>query len=964
MQTKIKRDTFKKQVQSIEFAKLLDLFASILSREGYKSIRKEKEYIITSLTAGIQPTRSAFLLYNKVLSGADVDIDSIKDLIKHINEEEKVDAITIVPLQSVSNNVENELKNISSIIKLLTFDELEKLIEKHYPNYVLYESFDLIEYERFFLEEMTEKPALLNIQGLETRVKKLLSIYINPQLFELKKDFESETFKLEKVGAEVLVKKKNSAIIEGDTGSGKSTLLKELGRQIIKVQDVEKTLPIYLSPYKVKENNYDVQLACENLLEGKVPGNWQEIQSNYKIVILLDSIDEFEDEIRNSIISQLQNFPSSRVRYILTTRSMETNNLNVISKQADLFRIRKFNDKQIKEFANRFFGNQQLSDNLIEALTDNRILQRLPLTPLSMSLISLVYEKGNFEIPATISDIYDNFNQLILGKTTANERFELIKFNFRERILSVYALKLLQSSTSQPLNRKEFIIYFVEYFKSKSSDVEDDVLEEFLEYFVSNSGVLIIEQDCYVKFSHNSFLHYYASLEIFKHQRNLEDKLVENFLDLDWQNVSIFYGGQSKDMPTFLENIIRRISRAETIEEYSNSIMGIGYLLQALYQTDNRLREKAVHTVLEHHVNLHDWYKKISSDNQIPFFRNMRLPTVSIFSMYFFYLNFLSSTLTQPMGMAFDSLFEQYKNDRNSTTGYKLLTLAAIFHSQRLKDSSYLEKMINDTYLLSDVYLTTVAEFALYFDSSGTHQELKKKIQKAFDKKKDITSLLRSFPVSKLRFSNFDVIGTSKKYLLVTEGETDAEIIEHAYTVLTGDKIPYWNIRPAGFKGGGANELKFILDKVYPTVNDDESIIGIFDSDASGINNFKGLDKDIYTFWNDYLRVKKHIKSNIFAIKLPIPNSRKQYYKPNEIEMNFFAIEHYFQDELLNDFNMLKETSINGVHKINDGKGAKKTFAKHIKSLRTPSVFKNFIPLFETIDKIFDVQTDYYNLLD
>ncbi len=958
----MKKESFKDQVQNLEYEKLFELLSNIISREEYEIIEKGEYFLITSISQGIQPTKSAFLLYEKPLSGSDVDFNSIEDKINEL-EEKEIEFITIVSVNTVSQTVDFKLRSFANVaLKFIERDEFEKLVEKHYPNYLFYESFNLIEYERYFLEEMTEKSALLNIHGLQDKVKRLMEIYINPQLYELKKDIESDSVKLVRVSAEILVKRKTSAIVEGDTGSGKSTLLKEVGRQIIKLQDSKKTLPIYLSPMVIRKHSFNVMSACENLLSNRVQGSWEEIKQNYNLTLLIDGIDEFDNKNQDVIIKQLNKLNDSKVRYILTTRSIEANNLGLISNKTDLFRIRKFNNRQIKEFANRFFNSQNLSNNLIEALTDNRILERIPLTPLSMSLISLVYEKENFEIPATISDIYDNFNQLILGKATANKRFELIKFNFRERILSIYALKLLQTENHEPLSKAEFVQYFIEYFKSKSSNVDIEVLEDFLNYFINNSGILVVEKDCYVKFSHKSFLQYYSSLEIFKHRRSLEEELIENFLDLDWQNVSIFYGGQSKDMPEFLEKIIVRINKSETIDQYSNSIMGIGYLLQALYQTDNAIREKAIHTVLEHHLILHDWYKKISTDNVIPFFKKMRLPTVSIFNMYFFYLNFLSTTLVKPLGMAFESLLKKYQSTDDPTIGYKLLTLAAILHSNRIKDSSYLDRLLEETKLLNDVYLTTIAEFALYFDSSKYHQSIKKKIDKSFSKTKNVSQVLRTHPISKLRFSDFDVIQSHRKVVLITEGETDVDILEHAYTVLTDNKIPYWKAKPAGIDSGGTNEVRLSLDKASPTVIDGEIIIGIFDSDASGINNFGGLNK-VFGFWKHYKRVKKHKDSDIYGIKLPVPHFRENYVKP-EIDMNFLAIEHYFSDKLLSDLNMMKETSLPEIFKINDGSGAKRKFVKHIKTQRDPNIFKEFIPLFETIDDICSVEMDYYKMLN
>lgn len=855
---------------------------------------------------------------------------------------------------TVSGSVDKSLKNGLNVnLEILQRDSLQSLINKHFPNFWMYESFDLVSYEKYFLEEMVEKSALLNIQGLETKAKKLLDIYIKPRVYEVKSDLESNSTQLNRVKEIDIMRRSKSCIIEGDTGSGKSTLLKEIGRLQIQEQKDLKTLPIFISPILLFNSNFSIKTAAIKLIKDRVPGEWEEIIKSYNILFLIDNIDEFEEENQKGVIEELNLLSkNNNIRFILTTRSIKTGKIGTFCKDVNFFQIRKFNVDQIKEFASRFFNDEGIASNLLEALEDNRILERLPLTPLSLSLIALVYEKENFEIPATISDIYDNFNQLILGKITATKKFEIINFNFRERILSVYALEILQNNNSRPYKKIDFINYFKRYFKNKSSGVSTEVIEEFLLYFLDNSGILKIEEEEYVNFSHKSFLEYYASLEIFKHKRSLEKDLSNNFLDLNWQNVAIFFAGQSKDMPEFLQDILNNIKKASKLEEHNNAILGLGYLLQALYQTDNKLREEAVLLALDQSLILHEWYKKLVSDGDIVLFKKMRLPALSIFNMYFFYLNFLSSTLCEPLNLAFNKLYKKYKDDSETKTGYQLLTIAAIFHSKRISDSSYLQKLLDSTNILKDPYLVTVAEFALYFDRSADHKEMKDQLHKTYIKMKPVTKDLLSLPANRLRFSNLDLIESNKRVTIITEGPTDAEILEHAFTILTNGKIPYWKIKPAGNKGGGANEVKFILDKSKPINGDDDIIIGLFDHDTEGINQFDGLQ---FEFYKDYKRVKKMQGSKIFGMKLPVPNFREAYVK-QEREHFYLAIEHYFEDKSLIKFNLVKKSGIPGLYKIKETSGLKTKFSMHIKSLKDPENFKYFVPLFQTIDDISGVK--------
>jgi hypothetical protein len=947
-------------IGKLSLKKTRKIAKDVLKKEGYNNIKEFDDNILTGETKeGLLTHKTAFLFYQKSLSGTNVNLEELKRQIPLVLVKFKPNLLILISNQTVSGSVENELRERFSI-SILSRDQFSDLIDSHFPNYWTYQNFDLVSYEKYFLEEMVEKSALLNIQGLESRVQRLLNIYIKPRIYEITDDLESNNVQLNKVHEIDILRSKKSCIIEGETGSGKSTLLKEIGRLQIKEQSDLKTLPVFISPLLLFNSGFSVETATFKLLKDRVDGNWDEIKKSYKLMLLVDNIDEFNNGDQEKIIKELNNLTqSSQVRYILSTRSIETNKLSSLCKDVQFFQIRKFNDTQIKEFASRFFKDEGLASNLLSALEDNRILERLPLTPLSLSLIALVYEKENYEIPATISDIYDNFNQLILGKITANKRFELINFSFRERILSTYALYLLQENKLKPLKKKEFLIHFKEYFKDKSSMVAIEVIEEFLDYFIDNSGILNIIEDEYVQFSHKSFLEYYASLEIFKHQRELETELIQKFLDLNWQNVSVFYAGQSKDMPRFLNEILKVVKSSSKLEQHNSAITGLGYLLQALYQTDNTLRQEAVKIALDQSLIVHKIYQQISADGDILLFKKMRLPALSIFNMYFFYLNFLSSTLIEPLSLAFKDLWNRYLKENDTTTGYQLLNIAAIFHSKRLSDSSYLNQLLDNSNILKDPYLVTIAEFSLYFDSTEDHKEIKKKLHKAYNRMGDVTKKLLSTPASKLRFSNLDMIESNKRVSLITEGPTDVEILETAYFVLTNGQHPYWKAKPAGIQSGGAIEVKYTLDKSKPLSGKDTVFIGIFDNDTEGRNQFNGLNHN-YSYFKNYKRVKKMDGAEIYGVKIPVPKFR-EIYTEQENENYYVAIEHYFEDDLLDEFGLIKNTGIPNIFKIKSTKSLKSKFSKHIKSIDKPEVFKHFIPLFETIDDIAQVSIDYYS---
>lgn len=941
------------QIKELSRERVVEIVTEILPKEGYKKVNILEDNILEAYRdEGINPIKFCFLIYPNSLSGNDVYLDDIFTLLKKCIEQFKPDILNLVITQNLSTNIQAKIeKEFPDRVKFIKSDQLHSLVDTHFPNFWAYEDFDLTQYEKYFLEEMTEQSALKNIQGLTSKVSKLLSIYIKPKIFEVKEDLEHQDIQFYKTDENEIASSNKSGIIEGDAGSGKSSILREIGKYAIKQENEKRKLPVFIGTLTLIENNYDIKKAIHNLVLVKLNDDWDTFTNSYNVLILLDGIDEIDSTKHDSIIKQLIDLEKKlQFQFLISTRSAESNLRDLLGREIKQYQIQKFDNRQIKAFVTKFFESESIGEELIEALNHNRILERLPITPLSISLIALVFEKDRREIPATISDIYDNFNQLILGKITAERKFELIDFNYRERLLSLYALELLNNDdlANSGMTKEQFIEFFKLYFKNKSSEVDTAILTEFLNYFLQSSGILDLKKGLYINFSHRSFLEYYASVEIFKHQRRLESKLSENFLDLKWQNVAIFYGGRSRDMPDFLEDIIKIVEKADVFEEEANGVMGMGYLLQALYQTDNTIRAKAIEVSLQKHLSLHDTYKRFSTTANSVLFQKMRLPVLSVMNMYFFYLNHLSMTLIGPMAKAFDSIFEKYIAEGKTSDGYKLLTLAAVFHSKQLNDSSYLWKLLDETKLLNDPYLTTVANFSLAFNSSTEHNELKKVVRKAISKYDNVVKALMAKPARQLRYSNLDILSAERNVKIVTEGKTDTRIIEHAYSILTGKTLAYWSIKPAGLNTGSAAEVRLTLEKAAPFCREGEVYIGIFDNDKEGIEQFKGLNNKRFEYLGNSSRIKKMKNQSIYGMKLPIPIHLKQYKRP-EIELNYFAIEHYFNLDLLRKYRMINQPLIDGVYKI---VGNKNKFADEVCKISDPKVFEHFIPLFKTIDEI------------
>lgn len=158
-----------------------------------------------------------------------------------------------------------------------------------------------------------------------------------------------------------------------------------------------------------------------------------------------------------------------------------------------------------------------------------------------------------------------------------------------------------------------------------------------------------------------------------------------------------------------------------------------------------------------------------------------------------------------------------------------------------------------------------------------------------------------------------------------------------------------------GFRGG-AREVANILNNCSNIANEEDIIIGIFDNDAKGLQEFKGELRDSKFIRVDETdgkncRIKKHKTHDIFGLLLPIP-PLKQNFIFSEQELNVFSIEHYFPRDLLEEEGMVESHPIEGIFRIKDRKGSKSKFANRVTKLTNKKYFEEFIYLFQEIDRL------------
>jgi len=535
----------------------------------------------------------------------------------------------------------------------------------------------------------------------------------------------------------------------------------------------------------------------------------------------------------------------------------------------------------------------------------------------------------------------------------------------------MYALEIIQTPNRSRKKKNDFITYLINYFKGQSITIEEGVIPELIKGMTDGTGILSIDDQGFVTYQHDHFLEYYASREIFNSEdrTELEDEVIKKFTEYNWQNTAIFYTGRTKNMSKFLDKLVERVDEYKKLPDQLLSISGLGYVLQSLWMTDSIDRKKAVVKALDLLIKVDKGVKQLA-EQDFPFFKDIKDVDIALSNLGWFFLHFNSITLRDPLALAFNELHQKAQTLKGTvfesdliTEYYKLFCIASTLNTGRVADNKKLEVLFDEDKILSIPLFVFLFNEAIELLEYSNQSQVRKNYKLESKKRKHYNGIkfLLEHTASDLRHTSFERLQPIKNVEIFTEGKSDASIISHAFRVCTMNEEAYWNITAVediiSSKAGGAQQLAshlvMLTKRIQSIADKSKTIIGIFDNDAKGFQEFSGGLGDEFILANGI--VKKHKTLNVYAILLPIPedlivfNQEKQVFK-------FFEIEHYFSKEFLEEQNMITETGIEGVYEITGGKNK---FNQYILNIVTPDIYTNFITLFEELDKICKKEINY-----
>jgi AAA15 family ATPase/GTPase len=195
------------------------------------------------------------------------------------------------------------------------------------------------------------------------------------------------------------------------------------------------------------------------------------------------------------------------------------------------------------------------------------------------------------------------------------------------------------------------------------------------------------------------------------------------------------------------------------------------------------------------------------------------------------------------------------------------------------------------------------------------------------------------------------------KIIVITEGKTDKKLLEIAWAKLNPDIVCPFKFISSGIqidentRTGNADSVRRTIETLS-TFFSDLKIIGLFDNDREGYEQFKGLRKEVFEPHTLEQNHRKHLEKNIYGIVLPVPEFRQSYINSTSYTQRYFVIEHYFSDTVLEQSNMKGESILQDVP-IFEIQGNKDNFSVSIESLSVDE-FSNFRLLFDNMNTLFN----------
>ncbi len=782
-----------------------DLLAEVLPRLGFKDVEITHERgnypengkdLICSFCDTIEDKKDwyAFVVKKGTISGTSTQINEIESQIKDCFKYEYKSLKTTSERVRISKVkvVTNEHFSSGAKDKILLNDEINKpnvdfwddekliqLIDQHYPKFWHNGSPTYKDYTELFLQSVDKDDFSKRLGLSDSKIKKLVNLFIEPVLLEKEESKDGQIVYHNRKISSVLLSE-DSVFIIGESGCGKSTLFRELAKQIIEQNGLRndyELYPIITSFNQIKQHGYSVLRTLKdyfsNGLYKDLDIDVETLLSENKCVIFIDALDEIasnreKEKAFDAITSFSEKYPD--IKLVCTSRPSDFLYQCCAERHFRPLEIDRINRRQITQYIQAYFSdNEVFSKRLIKSLRDSGLIDKLPQTPMTLALITVIFDEKQIEIPSTITDLYSIFVDLLLKKFEFKNSIDIIETDVKHNVLSHLAKQMHEDGLTS-ISEQNALSIINSYLQDRGKF--EISAKELLTDIIQNNSLLIVNEREEIQFKHMSFQEFFTAYELYHHLQSERRLFVDNFQRLWWQNVAIFYAGFSKDAPKLLDEIIMRCQSTEGIINRFNVMTGLGRLMQSLYSTPVSKRVNGVLLSSDFSCKIVEELIQ-TEDGRFAFFKNFSKYGLYQMLLASFEVSHHSITLQEPLRVAFENTIEGIKGrDKHSFEQiYPLFVMAATMGNSSFLNYGPYKKLIEFT-KTDDLSLFALEEMWFrigYRELSAEQREndnvqwIKKKILKKMNQLGPIDHLV-NVPINKRKLPDNRVTNGSDSH--------------------------------------------------------------------------------------------------------------------------------------------------------------------------------------------------------